>query len=143
MTIREICKKYNLSQTALAKRFGIPLRSVQNWCTGQCTPPEYLPRMIEKLLEMEETAMTKTYSVTLSNGDCVFDDHSGFASIEEAIAWATGRDYRYVAYFDVDGSDGLGISVSCDGDNNFSIYNGMEWMQYSAAKLAAYLKRTL
>lgn len=143
MTIREICEKYNLSQTALAKRFDIPLRTVQDWHSEKRIPPEYIANMIEKLLEMEETAMTKTYSVTLSNGDCVFDDHSGFASIEEAIAWATGRDYRYVAYFDVDGSDGLGISVSCDGDNNFNVFNGVEWMRYSAAKLAAYLKRTL
>lgn len=143
MTIKEICKKYSLSQTALAKRFNIPLRTVQDWHSEKRIPPEYIASMIEELLEMEETTMTKTYSVTLSNRDYIFDDHSGFASIEEAIAWATGRGYSYVAYFDVDGGDGLGISVSCDSDNNFSVYNGVEWMQYSTAKLAAYLKRNL
>lgn len=54
MTIREICEKYDLSQTELAKRFGIPLRTVQNWCTGQRMPPEYLPNMIEQLLEIDK-----------------------------------------------------------------------------------------
>lgn len=53
MTIREICEKYNLSQTALAKRFGIPLRTVQNWCTEQRIPPEYVVNMINELLSQD------------------------------------------------------------------------------------------
>lgn len=63
MTVQEICEKYNLSQTALAKRFGIPLRTVQNWCTGKRIPPEYVVNMIEKILEMEDPATKLQHTV--------------------------------------------------------------------------------
>ncbi len=36
MTVKELCAKHNISQTALARRYGIPLRTVQNWCGDQC-----------------------------------------------------------------------------------------------------------
>lgn len=51
MTIKEICEQYGLSQTALAKRFGIPLRTVQNWAGGQRSAPDYVIRMMVELLE--------------------------------------------------------------------------------------------
>lgn len=54
MTIKEICEKYNLSQTALAKRFGIPLRTVQDWHAGRRTPPDYVVAMMIELLEKSE-----------------------------------------------------------------------------------------
>lgn len=50
MTIRDICNTYSLTQTALAKRFDIPLRTVQEWCAGRRTPPPYVVRMIEEIL---------------------------------------------------------------------------------------------
>lgn len=52
-SIREICEEYNLSQTELSKRFGIPLRTVQNWHSGARKPPPYVVAMIEKILEIE------------------------------------------------------------------------------------------
>lgn len=52
-SIREICEKYNLSQTELSKRFGIPLRTVQNWHSGVRNPPPYVVAMIEKILDKE------------------------------------------------------------------------------------------
>lgn len=51
MTIKEICEKYSLSQTGLAKRFGIPLRTVQNWAGGQRPAPVYVVNMMVELLE--------------------------------------------------------------------------------------------
>lgn len=51
MTIKDICEKYGLSQTALAKRFGIPLRTVQDWHAGRRTPPDYVVNMMVELLE--------------------------------------------------------------------------------------------
>lgn len=54
ITIKKICETYNLSQTALAKRFDIPLRTVQDWYSGRRNPPPYLPRMIVELLEHEK-----------------------------------------------------------------------------------------
>lgn len=53
MTIREICEKYSLSQTALARRFEIPLRTVQDWYAGKRVPPEYVTKMIIRLIEIE------------------------------------------------------------------------------------------
>lgn len=53
-TIKEICEKYNLSQTALAKRFGIPLRTVQNWHGGHRNPPDYVVGMMVEILEAEK-----------------------------------------------------------------------------------------
>ncbi len=35
------------------------------------------------------------YSVLLANKDCVFDHASGFATIEEAEKWASGRGRHY------------------------------------------------
>ena len=50
---REICAKYNLSQAALAKRLGIPKRTVESWCMGDRKPPEYVLKMIETILEYQ------------------------------------------------------------------------------------------
>lgn len=54
MTIKEICETYDLSQTAMAKRFGIPLRTVQDWHGGRRTPPDYVVAMMVELLENSE-----------------------------------------------------------------------------------------
>ena len=51
MTIKELCEKYNLGQTALARRFGIPLRTVQDWYSDKRTPPDYVVAMMLELLE--------------------------------------------------------------------------------------------
>lgn len=50
MTLRDLLQKYGLTQTALAKRFGIPLRTVQNWCGGLREPPTYIIKMMDELL---------------------------------------------------------------------------------------------
>lgn len=55
-TIKDICTEYNLSQTALAKRFGIPLRTVQDWYAGRRVPPEYVIGMMIEILEKEQQA---------------------------------------------------------------------------------------
>lgn len=54
MTIKEICEKYGITQTVLAKRFGIPLRTVQNWAGGQRSAPDYVIRMMVELLEHDK-----------------------------------------------------------------------------------------
>ena len=53
LTIKEVCERYQISQSALARRFGIPLRTVQDWHGGRRTPPEYVVRMIIELLDKE------------------------------------------------------------------------------------------
>ena len=54
MTIKELCEKYDLTQTALAKRFGIPLRTIQNWAGGQRSAPDYVVAMMVELLEHDK-----------------------------------------------------------------------------------------
>lgn len=51
--IKELCEKYNLKQIELSRRFEIPIRTVQDWYREVRTPPEYVVRMIEKLLILE------------------------------------------------------------------------------------------
>ena len=53
MTIKEICQKYGLGQSALARRFGIPIRTVQQWYAGDRTPPAYVVAMIKEILDLE------------------------------------------------------------------------------------------
>ena len=50
-TIKDICTEYSLSQTALANRFGIPLRTVQDWYAGRRTPPDYVVKMMLEILD--------------------------------------------------------------------------------------------
>ena len=56
MTIKEICEKYGMKQVELSRRFGIPLRTVEDWHAGRRNPPPYVPGMIEALLENERQA---------------------------------------------------------------------------------------
>ena len=51
--IARICEEYGLKQTELAKRFGIPLRTVQDWHAGRRVPPGYVKNMIIEILERE------------------------------------------------------------------------------------------
>lgn len=53
MTIQDILATYGYTQSSLARRFGIPLRTVQNWCGGVRTPPEYVIGMMIRILELE------------------------------------------------------------------------------------------
>ncbi len=52
--IAQICERYGLSQTALAKKFEIPLRTVQDWHAGRRVPPWYVVSMMVRLLELEK-----------------------------------------------------------------------------------------
>lgn len=52
--IAELCQRYDLSQTALAKRFNIPLRTVQDWHAGRRKAPDYVVAMIDRLLSLDK-----------------------------------------------------------------------------------------
>ena len=59
-TVKDICKEYGYNQTELAKRFGIPLRTVQNWHGGQRAPAPYVVPMMEEILRREQAADSPT-----------------------------------------------------------------------------------
>ena len=52
--IAELCKRYGLSQSELARRFEIPLRTVQDWHAGRRKAPDYVVNMIDRLLSLEK-----------------------------------------------------------------------------------------
>lgn len=50
MNFREFLAAYRLSQRGASERFGIPLRSIENWCTGVRTPPPYLIPLLDTVM---------------------------------------------------------------------------------------------
>lgn len=54
--VAELCRRYGLSQTELAHRFEIPLRTVQDWHGGRRKAPDYVVNMMAQLLSMERMA---------------------------------------------------------------------------------------
>lgn len=53
-TIHDIRTSYGLTQAAMAERFGIPKRTIEDWDAGRRNPPDYVIRMILRLLELEK-----------------------------------------------------------------------------------------
>ena len=53
MTIKEIRTAAGLTQAAMAARFGIPKRTIENWEGGKREPPEYVVRMIAEILKIK------------------------------------------------------------------------------------------
>lgn len=60
-TIKIICDTCGMGQTALSRRFGIPLRTVQDWYSGRSNPPAYVVNMIADLLESEKNSIYLIY----------------------------------------------------------------------------------
>lgn len=52
--IKELRQRTGLSQSKFAEYFGIPVRTIQKWEIGQANPPEYIPKMISRILELEK-----------------------------------------------------------------------------------------
>lgn len=54
MTIKELRQQTGLSQTAFARYFEIPVRTVQDWEQGKRKPPEYLVKLMTEKLKMNK-----------------------------------------------------------------------------------------
>lgn len=59
MNVKNIRKNTNMSQREFAEYFGIPIRTIQKWERNGSVPPEYIPKMIEKILELEKRLSEK------------------------------------------------------------------------------------
>ena len=57
--IKELRKKTGLSQSKFSVKFGIPVRTLQQWEQGISAPPEYLVRMMAYIILLEENAQIK------------------------------------------------------------------------------------
>lgn len=49
-SVKDIAADAGLSQRKLAERFDIPIRTVEDWCTGKRTPPDYVRMMMQECL---------------------------------------------------------------------------------------------
>ncbi|MGN0968112.1 MAG: helix-turn-helix domain-containing protein [Oscillospiraceae bacterium] len=49
-SVREIAALASLSQRKLAERFCVPYRTVEDWCRGLRTPPDYVRLMMQECL---------------------------------------------------------------------------------------------
>ena len=52
--IKELRKKAGLSQSKFSAKFGIPVRTLQQWEQGISAPPEYVVRMMAYIMLLEE-----------------------------------------------------------------------------------------
>ena len=50
MTIQDIRTAAGLTQSAMAARFCIPQRTIEDWCAGKRTPPDYVRLMMAEAL---------------------------------------------------------------------------------------------
>ena len=57
--IKELRKKTGLSQSKFSAKFGIPVRTLQQWEQGVSAPPEYLVRMMAYIMQLEEDVQIK------------------------------------------------------------------------------------
>jgi len=51
--IKVLRHKMNMSQTKFAEYLGIPLPNIQKWEAGRTTPPEYVMKLIVRILKFE------------------------------------------------------------------------------------------
>ena len=54
MTIQELRKETGLSQSQFAKKFNIPVGTLQHWEQGIRKPPEYVLALIAQILAYED-----------------------------------------------------------------------------------------
>ena len=53
--IKELRKQTGLSQSKFSAKFGIPVRTLQQWEQGISAPPEYLVRMMAYIIQLENS----------------------------------------------------------------------------------------
>ena len=56
--IKELRKKSGLSQSKFSAKFGIPVRTLQQWEQGISAPPEYLVKMMAYIMQVEDKEKT-------------------------------------------------------------------------------------
>lgn len=54
MTANELRRRTELTQSKFAEYFGIPVRTIQRWERNGSVPPEYIPKMMERILDLED-----------------------------------------------------------------------------------------
>lgn len=55
--IQSMRKETGMSQKKFSDYFGIPVATLQDWEHGRRVPPDYIPRMMQKILEGQDTTL--------------------------------------------------------------------------------------
>ena len=53
MKINQLRQSTHLTQKQFAEYFDIPLRTVQEWEQGRRKPPDYIPKLLERIWKAE------------------------------------------------------------------------------------------
>ena len=53
ITFSALAERAGIKPPRLASKFGIPRRTAEQWVKGERTPPDYVLRMIETILDYE------------------------------------------------------------------------------------------
>lgn len=77
MDIHEIRQKTGLSRIAFAKRYDIPLRTIEDWESGKRKPPTYVIRLLGEAVERDLSLQSERELFTLVNRS---DFGEGFSS---------------------------------------------------------------
>lgn len=54
MTFKDLKSNYNFKLIDISNEFEIPYRTLQNWLSGVNTPPDYVLKMLKKLLDSKK-----------------------------------------------------------------------------------------
>lgn len=101
-TIKEIVESTDMTQTAFAKKFDIPLRTVQNWVGGQRQCPEYVRKMMETILKNEKEEKKMMVQFEAGNGVNYLKGESKDLSVyaECEVPEDASDDYGYITMRD-------------------------------------------
>lgn len=67
MTINDMRFGLGLSQREFAKKFNIPVRTLQKWEQGAAKPPVYVPELIQRVIELETALKYATNGIDRSD----------------------------------------------------------------------------
>lgn len=51
MTTKEIRDLLGISRAEFARRYEIPIRTIENWDSGQSKPPEWVLKLLERVVK--------------------------------------------------------------------------------------------
>lgn len=59
MEIKELRSRMEMSQRQFSEHFEIPIRTIQCWEIGQRKPPDYIPKLLERVWKAESNPALK------------------------------------------------------------------------------------
>ena len=71
VTIKDMRFGLGLTQKEFAKRFNIPVRTLQKWEQGSARPPIYVPQLIQRVIELEVALKMATNGLEESKNETV------------------------------------------------------------------------